>query len=90
MMALGWRGSGGRSCGRGWYGGGNLGVKLLVPVGGTAVAERPDALRTLGDVEGAPRAGVWHGDLPEAVFAAAIQQLLLVVTLWTRGRGVNQ
>lgn len=75
------RGPGGGNCGRGWWGGGNFSVKHLVPVSGAAVAESLDALPALSDVEGAPRAGVRHGDLPEAVPAAAILQLLLVVTL---------
>lgn len=80
------RPTGGRwgTCGYGWWGGGNLGVKLLVPVAGAAVAEGPHALPALCDVEGASRTGVRHGDLPEAVLAAATLELLLVMTLWRR------
>lgn len=75
-------GSGGRgSSGRGWRGGGDLRVEHLVPVGGAAVAESQDALRALGDVERAAGAGVRHFNGPEAVFAAALLQLLLIVTL---------
>lgn len=62
--------------------GGNFCVELLVPVGGAAVAEGPDALPALRDVEGASGAGVGHGDVPEAVLTAAALQLLLVMILW--------
>lgn len=77
------RGGHGGSRRRRWRGGGNVGVKLLVPVHGAAVAESPDALPALGDVEGAPCTGVRHGDIPEAIPTAAALQLLLVVTLWS-------
>lgn len=77
-------GGGGGRCGPGGHRGGNLGVKLLVPEGGAAVAEGPHALPALGDVEGAPGAGVAHGDLPQAVPAAAPLQLLPVMVLCRR------
>lgn len=54
----------------------------MIPVGGAAVAEGPDALPALRDVEGAPCAGVWHWDVSEAVLAAAALQLLLIIILW--------
>lgn len=82
-----WTGDDGGSCGRGWRGGGNLGVKRLVPVSGAAVAEGQDALPALCDVEGASRTGVRHGDLPEAILTAATLQLLLVMTLWKQKGG---
>lgn len=74
----------GRRGGRGHGGkcGGNFGVKFLVPVGGAAVAEGPDALPALCDVEGAPGAGVRHWDVSEAILAAAALQLLLIIILW--------
>lgn len=78
----GWRGGGGGSCGYRWWGGGNLGVKYLVPVSGAAVAEGPHALPALCDVEGASCTGVRHENLPEAVPTAATFQLLFVMTLW--------
>lgn len=62
--------------------GGNLSVKFLIPVGGAAVAEGPDALPALCDVEGAPCAGVWHWDISEAILAATALQLLLIIILW--------
>lgn len=79
----GWRrgGGGGRGGGHGWRGGGEQGVVHLAPVIGAAVTESQDALRALGDVEGASGAGVRHGDVPQAVFTAAPLQLLIEVTL---------
>lgn len=74
-------------CGRRWCGRRNVCVKLLVPVGGAAVAEGPDALPAFGDVEGASHTGVRHGDLPEAVLTAATLELLLVMTLWNQKKG---
>lgn len=82
-----WKGGPRWSCGRGRRGGGNLGVKHLAPVSGAAVAEGPDALPALRDVEGASGAGVRHEDLPEAVLTAATLELLLVMTLWRQNRG---
>lgn len=84
-----WAGGHRGTCGYGRRGGGNLGVKLLVPVGGAAVSEGPDALPALRDVEGAPGAGVRHGDLPEAVLTAATLELLLVMTLCRRKRRMS-
>lgn len=75
------------TCGRGCCGRRNLCIKLLVPVGGAAVAEGPDALPAFGDVEGASHTGVRHGDLPEAVLTAATLELLLVMTLWSQKKG---
>lgn len=68
--------------GRRWKRGGNLGVKFLAPVGGAAVAEGPDAVPALCDVEGASGAGVRHWDVSEAVLTAAALQLLLKIILW--------
>lgn len=76
------RGRCGGRHGRRWKRGGNIGVKLLVPVAGAAVAEGPDAVPALCDVEGAPGAGVRHGDVSEAVLTAAALQLLLIIILW--------
>lgn len=69
---------------RGHWGkcGGNFGVKFLVSVGGAAVAEGPDALPSLCDVEGAPGAGVRHRDVSEAILTAAALQLLLIIIIW--------
>lgn len=58
-----------------------MGVKFLVPVAGAAVAEGPDTVPALCDVEGASGAGVWHGDVSEAVLTAAALQLLLIIIL---------
>lgn len=73
-----------------WWGGGNLSAKLLVPVEGAAVAEGPDALPALCDVEGAPGTRVRHWNLSEAVLTAATLELLLVMILWRQNRGKQQ
>lgn len=70
--------------------GGNLSFKLLVPVDDAAVAEGPDALLALGDVEGAPGTRVGHWNLSKAILTAATLELLLEMILWRQKRRKQQ